>query len=113
MGLIEPGQIWAVILAAASAIVLLSNAAEKIVKAVQAAKTPNARQDERLRELEEWRKKVDVKLLNDHKRFDDLDSNNRVTQRALLALLGHGLNGNNIEQMQKAKTELQNHLIDR
>ena len=113
MGLIEPGQIWAVILAAASAIVLLSNAAEKIVKAVQAAKMPNARQDERLRELEEWRKKVDVKLLNDHKRFDDLDSNNRVTQRALLALLGHGLNGNNIEQMQKAKTELQNHLIDR
>lgn len=113
MGEINPSQIMAAILATASGIVLISNAFEKIVKAVNAAKKPNAMQDERLHELEEWRKKVDVKLLNDHKRFDDLDSNNRVTQRALLALLGHGLNGNNIEQMQKAKTELQNHLIDR
>ena len=108
-----PAQIWAAILAAASAIVLLSNAAEKIVKAVQAAKAPNARQDDRLHALEEWRKGVDAKLLNDHERFAELDSGNRVTQRALLALLDHGLDGNNIEQMQRAKEELQNHLINR
>ena len=41
-------EIWAAILAVASALVLLSNAAEKIAKAVQTAKAPNARQDERL-----------------------------------------------------------------
>lgn len=31
----------------------------------------------------------------------------------LLALLDHGIDGNNIEQMQHAKEELQNHLINR
>ena len=110
---LSPAQIWAAVLALASAVVLLSNAAEKVIKAFQAAKAPNVRQDDRLQALEEWREAVDAKLLNDHKRFAELDSGNRVTQRALLALLDHGLDGNNIEQMQHAKEELQNHLINR
>lgn len=106
-------EIWAWVLAAASAIVLLSNAAEKIGKAIQTAKAPNVRQDERISNLEEWRKGVDTKLDNDNKRLNVIDTGNRATQRALLALLDHGIDGNNIEQMQHAKEELQNHLINR
>ena len=106
-------HLWAVILAAASAIVLLSNAAEKIVKAFKAAKAPNDQQNKRLTDLETWRKEVDVKLSHDHERFEELSNGERVTQRALLALLDHGIDGNNIEQMQHAKEELQNHLINR
>ena len=113
MGELTPAEIWTAVLAVASAIVLLSNAAEKIAKAVQAAKAPNARQDERLNELEEWKKKVDLALAKDMARFDSLDNGERVTQRALLALLDHGIDGNNIEQMRHAKEELQNHLINR
>ena len=113
MGELTAAEIWTGVLAVASAIVLLSNAAEKIGKAVQAAKAPNARQDERLQDLEEWRKKVDQALAKDLDRFTALDKGERVTQRALLALLDHGIDGNNIEQMQHAKEELQNHLINR
>ena len=108
-----PETIWTLVLAAASAVVLLSNAFEKIAKAWQAAKAPNARQDARLKALEDWKEEVDGKLTHDHERFESLDSGNRVTQRALLALLDHGIDGNNIEQMQHAKEELQNHLINR
>lgn len=106
-------EIWAGVLAVASAVVLLSNAAEKIGKGIQAAKAPNAKQDERLSDLEEWRKCVDSKLENDKKHLDAIDEGNRATQRALLALLDHGIDGNNIEQMQHAKEALQNHLINR
>ena len=113
MDKIDPQQVWAVILAAASAIVLLANAGEKIVKAVKAAKAPSEHQNERLDALETWRKEVDRKLANDSRRLSDIDDGNRVTQRALLALLDHGLDGNNTEQMQHAKEELQNHLINR
>ena len=105
--------IWTVVLAVASAIVLLSNAIEKIIKAVQAAKAPNAKQDERLKALEDWREEVDGKLNRDNEKFESLDCGNRVTQRALLALLDHGIDGNNIEQMQRAREELHNHLINR
>ena len=36
-----------------------------------------------------------------------------LTQRALLALLSHGLDGNSIEQMEAAKAALEEHLINR
>ena len=110
MGDLTPAEIWTGLLAAASAIVLLSNAAEKIGKAIQTAKAPNVRQDERITDLEDWRKGVDSKLAEDKKRLDIIDTGNRATH---LALLDHGIDGNNIEQMQHAKEELQNHLINR
>ena len=113
MGELTPGEIMTALLAIASAIVLLSNAAEKCVNAWRAAKRPNDQQNERLSRLEKWREEVDGKLNNDHERFESLDKGSRVTQRALLALLDHGIDGNNIDQMQHAKEELQNHLIDR
>lgn len=110
---ITPTEMLTAFLAAASAIVLLSNAAEKIAKAVRLVKAPNARQDEELAEMKEWRRGVDAKLANDKKHLDTIDEGNRATQRALLALLDHGIDGNNIDQMQSAKKELQNHLINR
>jgi len=110
---LTPGAILTAVLAAASAIVLLSNAAEKIVKAVKTAKAPNEQQNKRLDALEEWKRDVDRKLLNDNNHLNAIDEGARVTQRALIALLEHGIDGNNIKQMQDAKTELQNHLINR
>ena len=110
---LTPTQIWTAILALASAIVLLSNAAEKIVLAIKVAKAPNDRQNERLRALEEWKTEVDKKLEDDHRHFKSIDSGNRVTQLALLALLDHGIDGNNVDQMQHAKEELQQYLIER
>ena len=113
MGDFTPAQVVATILAVASAIVLLANAGEKIVKAVQAAKAPNVKQDERIDKLEERMDAAEKKLDNDKRHFDSIDASNRVTQLALLALLDHGIDGNNIDQMQHAKEELQTHLINR
>ena len=113
METLTPEVVWAAVLAAASAIVLLSNAAEKITKVIQAAKAPNVQQNERLESLEAWRKEVDKKLERDLLHFKTIDASNRVTQVALLALLDHGIDGNNVEQMQHAKAELQEHLINK
>ena len=106
-------EIWAYILAGASALVLLSNAAEKIIGAVKAAKAPNVQQNERLDALETWRKEVDRILKSDKAALQAIAEDNRVTQRALLALLDHGIDGNNIEQMQHAKEALQDCLINK
>jgi len=106
-------EMWTYLLGAASAIVLLANAAEKIAKIVRAAKAPGEQEDARWKEWEEWRKGVDTKLSNDKKHLDNIDDGNRASQRALLALLYHHKDGNNITQMQNAKEELQNHLINR
>ena len=73
MGDLETGQFWTILLAVASAIVLLSNAVEKIVKVVRAAKAPNDMQNGRLDDLEEWQKSVEERLRNDYQRLEKMD----------------------------------------
>lgn len=111
--MITPENIWAFILAGASAIVLISNAVEKIGAAYRAARQPLSEQIERLEAIETWQEEVERKLTRDNDRLTTIDESMRVTQRAILALLDHGIDGNNIDGMCHAKEELQNHLINR
>lgn len=107
------GILCALLMAAAGAVNVLGSALEKIVKAYKAAKAPNDRQDTRLDKMENELKEVHKYLEIDKRRLDDQDKSNRITQRALLALLSHGIDGNHVEQMETAKEELQAHLINR
>lgn len=114
---LTPGQIVAVvcglILAAAGAINTVGSAIEKIAKAKKAAQAPNEEQDRRLHELEEWRKEVDRKLSSDKMQLEEIHRGLQASYQAQLALLDHGIDGNNITQMQAAKQALQAHLIKR
>lgn len=101
----------ATILAIASAVVLLANAAEKIVKVFKAAKAPHAELNNRLDALEKWKEEVNRKLNRDNDRLESILYSNEVTQKALLALLDHGIDGNNVEQMRDAKIELHECLV--
>lgn len=107
------GLVLGGLLAVAGGITTIVTCAEKIAKVRNAAKAPNAKQDERLQKLEDHMKEVDEYLALDKRRLDTMDEGNRVTQRALLALLAHGIDGNNVEQMEKAKNALEEHLINR
>lgn len=106
---------WVVggLLAAAGGISTICAAGNWIVKLVQVFKAPNAAQDKQLADLQEWRKGVDQKLDNDNRRLNRNENSERITQRALLALLAHGIDGNHQKQMEEAKEELQNHLISK
>ena len=101
------------VLAFCGAISTIGGAVEKVAKVVKAAKAPNDEQDRRIGAVE--KEIMDIKgfLAKDKKRIDSLEEGNRVTQRALLALLAHGIDGNNQKQMMEAKKELESHLINR
>ena len=102
-----------IVLAVAGGISTICGAGNWIVKLIQVAKAPNAQQDMEIAELKEWRKGVDAKLDNDNRRLNKQEDSDRVTQRALLALLAHGIDGNHQKQMQAAKEELETHLISK
>lgn len=104
-------EIWALVLAAASAIVILSNAIEKIIDFIQKAKAPANKQNSRLDALEKWKEEVDRKLIRDNDRLESILESNEVTQKAILALLDHGIDGNNIDQMKDAKEEVHAWLV--
>lgn len=72
---------------------------------------PKTDQDKRITQLETRVNAMEGFLKNDKQRLDRMDEGQHVTMQALLALLDHNLDGNNIDQMQQAKKALQKHLI--
>ena len=105
-------EVWTIILAAASAVVLLSNAAEKIIKAVKVAKAPEERQNAEIEEIKKRLTKVETKLSSDDARIKDAKECNHVLTKGMLALLDHGINGNNVNQMKAARQDVEAYLIN-
>lgn len=122
-------QIWLAVLAIAGGIVSLSAAGTVIGKWIAGVKKPsqdiqkNSRDLKELKEtvadmklklgeLMQWKVKADGLFKNDKARLDRIDAGQRVEQQGILALLDHGLDGNNVAQMEKAKIALQEHLIN-
>lgn len=50
---------------------------------------------------------------SDLRRLEELEKGNKVTQKALLALISHALDGNDIDSLRKARTDLNDYLIDK
>lgn len=101
------------IVAACTAFSAFCLAVNWIIKGIRKMREPGDRQDDRLTRLESRVARHDELLDKDKRRIEVLEEGNRVTQQALLALLGHGIDGNNVEQMQIAKDSLQKYLIER
>ena len=106
-------QLIEAFLALCGAIVAVSAAIGAIVSAVKKAKSPNQLQNERIDTLEHRVDRHDELLGNDKKRLDKIDEGNRVTQRALLALLKHSLDGNDTDSLRKAESDLSDYLINK
>lgn len=104
-------EAWAFLIYAAGAAAGLYAGGVAISKVITAIKKPKTDQDKRITKLEERVNAMEGFLKNDKFRLDRMDEGQRVTMQALLALLDHNLDGNNIDQMQKAKKDLQKHLI--
>ena len=105
--IVEALSAWfGVILQVASVIALLFALAKFATK-------PNTTQNERLARLEEWQAKAIVRLAEGDEHMADLDESNRVTQKALLAMLSHAISGNDIEKLKEARKELETYLIQK
>lgn len=105
--------IWVWLLAICGGIVTFATAITAIVNWVKALKKPNDDQNNRIKTLEDKVAAHDILFKSDGKRLELIESGNRVIQRSILALLEHGIDGNNIDAMRKAKDDLQEHLIER
>ena len=105
-----PQDFVTLILGICGAITCISGALAVIVKAVTAAKQPNKTQDQRLDSIEKRLNAHDKLFEKDNCRIKTIEEGNRVTQRALLALLSHAINGNNTAELKKAEADLSEYL---
>ena len=108
-----PHQVLELILWVCGAIVSVSAAVTIIVKAVQKAKTPERTQNERIEKLEKKVEKHDQFFENDNQRLKALEEGNIITQQAILALLSHAINGNDVDSLKSAKNDLERYLISK
>lgn len=108
-----PQQVFEVILWVCGAIVSVSAAITIIVKVIQKLKAPEKSQNERISTLEKKMEKYDQLFDNDNKRLKELEEGNIITQQAILALLSHAINGNDIDGLKDAKNDLEKYLTRR
>ena len=98
---------WETTVVIAAGVLTIYNLIDKIVTASKKAKEPTEELEKRVADLE---RKI---LENYDKRITDIEKGNKVTQKAILALLEHSIDGNNTDGLKKAKDELSQYLVDR
>lgn len=115
-----PREFTSTIIAICAAIVTISAAITVIFNVVKKAREPEDVQNQRITNVEEGIKLLNTRVdtLNgyvdqDKKRLDHLEFGNEATNEALLALLNHALNGNDVDGLKSAKKKLEAYLISR
>lgn len=115
-----PGELVAVILAICAAIVTISAAVGVLTKLLDKAREPEKEQNTRLDNIDRRLDDIDKTIAtfreyftNDDNRFKAIEKSNKITQTALLALLKHSLNGNDIESLKTAEKSLEEYLIEK
>lgn len=129
---INPNDLWQVVVAISGGVVTLSGAGAVITGIVHKAKSPNKVQNERLDALESDMKKTNTRIENEvaninarlelgNKRFQadaektcSLESavkeTNKVIIEGLQALTAHAIDGNNIDRLKHSEEALNQYL---
>lgn len=108
-----PGQLWTVIIGVCSGICTISAATIVIINWFNKMRAPEQKQNDRIDALEEKVKKIEDAFYSDDHRLKILEEGNRITQEAILALLAHGIDGNDIDALKSAKDKLHKYLINK
>ena len=104
-------QLSTLILQVCALISAVTGVVKIVVALIGKAKMPNEIQDKRISQLEEEMRDVHKRLEEGDMHFSVADESNRITQEALLALMSHAINGNDVDKLREAKSKLEAYLI--
>ena len=117
-GMLSLEEFWTLLLGCCSALITISAAVSLVISAIKKLKEPEDAQNKEIKDLKNEVIEIKAQLKvhdeyfgNDNKRLSSIEEGNRVTQRALLALMSHAINGNDVEKLKKAENDLKEYLI--
>lgn len=119
-GALTPQEFWTILMACCSALITISAAVSIVISAIKKLKEPENVQNQKLEDISKKIDSIEARLKiheeyfnNDNRRISAIEEGNRVTQKALLALMSHAINGNNVEELKKAENTLREYLINK
>lgn len=119
-GMLGPSEFWALVGALSAGLITLSAVVKIIVDVVKKLKEPVDTQNQKFDQINQRLDGIEAKMKdyeeyfdNDKKRIDLLQEGNRVTQKAILALMSHALDGNHTDKLEEAKNKLHDYLLEK
>lgn len=119
-GALTPQEFWTILMACCSALITISAAVSIVISVIKKLKEPENVQNQKLEDISKKIDSIEARLKiheeyfnNDNRRISAIEEGNRVTQKALLALMSHAINGNNVEELKKAENTLREYLINK
>ena len=105
---------WNITIVIAAGLLTVFNLGDKIASWISAQKTPTNNLELRVEKLEktvefEYRQILttyEQRFSNDLQRLNKMEEQGKLTQRTLLALTRHAMNGNNLEELREVEKEL-------
>lgn len=110
---ITPEQFINFILLICGAMITISGATSVVINLIKKSKDPEIKQNKRIDAIEQRLDKIDRMLYVDKQRLDRIEYGSTVTQEALLALLDHALNKDDVAPIKEAKKKLERYLLDK
>lgn len=108
-----PGQFLACVASVCAGISSIAAVIAIFSKVIHKAKAPNLLQDTKIANLENRVSRLEELHDEEKTKITTIEKENHITQRALLALLKHGIDGNDIEAMRSSRDELEKYLTDK
>ena len=119
-GMLDATEFWALAGGICTALITLSAVFKIITDAIKKLKEPAETQKTHFNEIDKRLDGMEARMAEHEKYFDNdkkhielLEEGNRVTQKALLALMSHSLDGNHTEELEEAKKQLHDYLLNK
>lgn len=94
-------------------ILAVLNIIERIILFKGKAKQPQEVLNQRVSTLEDRVEHIEIRISADSEKINELELSTRVLMKSIGALLSHGIDGNNTDEMKVAREELNDYLISR
>jgi len=106
-------QLYGAILGCCALVTAVAGVVAIIARAYGKAKAPEVLQDERLTAIEKRLARHDELFAQDNERLKDIEESDRLMQRGILALLRHGIDGNDVQAMKDVQSDIERYLINK
>lgn len=107
------GQLYLSIIGISIVCNALGKVVDALIRAWSKAKAPEDEQNRRITAAEKDIAEIRKMLNHDDGRLKEIEECNRLTQRGLLALLRHGIDGNDIQAMKEVQSDIEKFLINK